>query len=266
MQRFKCVNNFEQLCDRFEVLLDHYSALRTFRKRKEGGADKIPPGQFFDKISNHFPGVHLYVFGGVLRDLALNPPHLFKSDIDVVVEGDWSELVPFLEAFGAVRNKFGGYRLQLLGAPIDIWDARKTWAIESGLVRYENVSSLIFTTILNWDAVLMSWSTKEFICKDNYLPFLQERILDLVLEENPNPLGMAVRVFRHIAMKDASKAGISVYKYLAEVTSRYTFNELKELELKSYGSNKIDYKYYRYFEMARKFNHLEYIGTEWFSH
>ena len=43
----------------------------------------------------------------------------------------------------------------------------------------------------------MNWRTRAFIFKENYLDEIQSRVLDIVLEQNPDPMGMAVRVFRH---------------------------------------------------------------------
>src|SRR5690606_14591908 len=139
------------------------------------------------------------------RDLALLGRKGFASDIDIVVEGEWDELSQYLKKIGAAKNKFGGFRLFAGDWPVDIWSAEETWAIRQGLGPYQSIRSLTKTTVLNWDAVLMDWRSRRFVCDDDYLTNLNNRSLDVVLKENPNPRGMAVRVFRHLSAKDARR-------------------------------------------------------------
>lgn len=209
--------------------------------------------EFFNFLSDALPDGDLYLYGGVLRDLALFGKRGFNSDIDVVVEGNWQNCAKYIESFGAKENKFGGLRLVIDGWPIDIWHAPETWAVKKGLVDYKGISSLTETTILNWDAILMNWRTKNFVCKTNYLEELRSRTLNVLLTENPNPLGMAVRVFRHLCIKDAKKITISAAKYLASCTQRYSFQELKDAELKSYGNSVLETAVYGYFKYTCQF-------------
>ncbi len=204
--------------------------------------------EFLDFATDAVPDGDVYLFGGVLRDLALLGRRGFNSDIDLVVEGDWSNLVSYLRSLGAHKNKFGGYRLQLGGWPVDIWNAKETWAIKQGLVSYRGVSSLVDTTVLNWDAILMNWRTQQLVCRESYFDHINLRVLDIVLEENPNPLGMAIRVFRHFCMKDAKKITPSAARYLANCAKSYNYNEIKKAELKSYKNTVIDRPVHRFFE------------------
>ncbi len=125
--------------------------------------------EFLDFITAALPDGDVYLFGGVLRDLALLGNKGFDSDIDLVVEGNWHDCARYLESYGAAKNKFGGFRLSVDGWPIDIWNARETWAIKQGLVEYRSIFSLTETTVLNWDAILMNWRTRLFIHRPNYL-------------------------------------------------------------------------------------------------
>lgn len=199
----------------------------------------------------------VYLFGGILRDLALMGRRGFSSDIDLVIDGDWESCEIKLISLKAHKNKFGGYRLEISGWPIDIWDAKKTWAISEGLVQYDNISSLVNTTVLNWDAILMNWRTQEFICNDEYLSELKNRTMNIVLKNNPNPLGMAVRVFRHLCSKDARSITSTVVEYLADSTSKYTLKELKKSELLSYGNSLIEPAIYSFFEKIKAYEKLE---------
>lgn len=203
---------------------------------------------FANFMSDALPHGEIYIFGGILRDLALLGRRGFSSDIDLVVEGDWSHCVAYLESLGARRNKFGGYRFQVAGWPIDIWNAQETWAIKQGLVSYKGIASLTQTTILNWDAILMNWRTRQFIHRKQYLEELRGRVLDIVLEQNPNPLGMVTRVLRHLCAKDARQITPSAARFLAEATTKYTFREIRAEEIRSYGDALIEPPVFRLFE------------------
>ena len=211
---------------------------------------------FLNFLADALPDGDVYLFGGILRDLALHGQRGFNSDIDLVVEGNWPNCAAYLNKLGAQHNKFGGYRLTVAGWPIDIWNAKDTWAIREGLVPYHDISSLTETTVLNWDAILMNWRTKIFIHKRSYIEAIRQRILDVVLEQNPNPTGMAVRVFRHLCLKDAMKITISAATYLAKCANTYTYQELKNAELQSYGNSAIQAPIYRFFAHINS-NHNE---------
>lgn len=214
--------------------------------------------EFLDFITDALPDGDIYLFGGVLRDIALLGRSGFNSDIDVVVEGSWDNCVAYLESLRAHKNKFGGYRLKVAGWPVDIWNARETWAIKQGLVQYKGIASLTETTVLNWDAILMNWRTRSFICRENYLETIKSRVLDIVLEENPSPLGMAVRVLRHLYLKDAKKITSSAAKYLINCTKTYNFDELKSKEVSSYGNSVIEPNLYKFFEHLKANEDLDF--------
>lgn len=203
---------------------------------------------FLDFITDSMPDGDVYLFGGILRDLALFGRKGFNSDIDLVVEGDWSNLVPYLHHLNAHKNKFGGYRFMLCKWPIDIWNARETWAIKQGIVPYNGIVSLTNTTVLNWDAILMNWRTKKFICRHKFFEEINLRVLDIVLQQNPNPMGMAVRVFRHLCLKDAKKITPAAARYLANSARSYSFEKLRNAELKSYRESVILREVHRFFE------------------
>lgn len=222
---------------------------------------KTPPrnevAEFITHISNTLSHGDIYLFGGVLRDLALLGKSGFNSDIDLVVDGDWTGCAEYLLSYGARKNKFGGYRLEISGWPVDIWSAQETWAITQGLVDYVDISSLTKTTVLNWDAILMNWRTGAFIYREGYLDELRARVLDIVLEKNPNPIGMAVRVFRHLCTKDARSITTAVAEYLASCTDQYSFTEIKASEFSSYGNSVIEPAMYRLFEKLKQHENLE---------
>lgn len=203
---------------------------------------------FLNFVTDAIPDGDIYLFGGVLRDLALLGQRGFNSDVDLVVEGSWEHFISYLESLGANKNKFGGYRLSIGEMPVDIWHAEETWAIKQGLVAYKGIASLTETTVLNWDAILMNWRTRTFIYRKNYFEEVYARALDVVLEENPNPLGMAVRVLRHLSLKDARKISARATRYLMACTRSYSFEAIHDAEVSSYRNAVIERNLYRFFE------------------
>jgi len=212
---------------------------------------------FINRLLKKLDHSDIYLFGGALRDLALLGRSGFNSDIDLVVDGDLERCLTILAIHGAKKNKFGGYRVNIAGWPIDIWGAKDTWAIKQGIVHYDGISSLINTTVLNWDAILMNWRTGDFICRDNYLDDLLDRKLDIVLIDNPNPIGMIVRVFRHLCTKDAKSITPAVANYLADCSIKYTLEEIRASELASYGNCVIEPAIYRLFEKLKSYEELD---------
>lgn len=206
--------------------------------------------ELLDVLRRTVPEGGVYLFGGLLRDFALFGRQGFNSDIDIVIDGDFGEASRLLLGMGARRNKFGGFRLthRHKNLPIDIWSARETWAIKQGYVEFNGISSLLNTTVLNWDAILMNWETKSFICGSNYFEDISNRYVDIVLEYNPNPLGMYVRVLRHILLKDAKKVSYAVSKYLSKYAQQFEFEDVQQAEYRSYGNSYIHKKIYESFK------------------
>ena len=220
----------------------------TFRPEQSICSPSRNIAEFLDFMTDAVPRGDIYLFGGVLRDLSLLGRRGFNSDIDLVVDGDWANCVGYLESLGAHKNKFGGYRLQVDDWPVDIWNARETWAIRQGFVAYKGIASLTETTVMNWDAILLNWRTQIFIHRKNYLEEIKGRVLDIVLIQNPNPLGMAVRVFRHLCAKDAKKITRKTAEYLADCAKTFSYLEIKNSEMRSYEDSIIEHAVYRLFE------------------
>lgn len=263
------VDSFQKLKDRvdrfFKENLRHSTPSaqlsldlsHSHNKQKVQRQPHKTPADFLNFISESSPSSNIFLFGGALRDLAIFGKRGFHSDIDIVVDGDWINCTNYIQTLGARKNKFGGFRLEVAGWPIDIWNAKETWAISQGLVQYTNIASLTRTTILNWDAILMDWKTRNIICQDNYLDALRERQMDIVLLQNPNPLGATVRVFRHLCSKDAKSITQATAEYLANSTKDYTLNQLREHELLSHGNIAIETAIYKLFERLKSLEEFE---------
>ncbi len=137
------------------------------------------------------------IVGGMLRDLLLGDAYgRFTSDVDLVVDAPLTPaLHRLLQSHGAVENRFGGYALDTEWKA-DVWLLGHTWARVKGHRRVDAVDDLLGTTFFNWDAILYSLSRRQVVCGDDYILNLDDRLLDINLEPNPNRLGSCVRTLR----------------------------------------------------------------------
>lgn len=206
--------------------------------------------EFMEFMTSTLPAGDIYIFGGMLRDFALFGKSGFNSDIDIVVDGSWDVAYPTLLKLGAKRNKFGGLRFEHGKIPIDIWLAKDTWAVRNGYVKYDGILSLLETTFINWDSILMNWRTKSFFYRKDYFEDINARYMDVVLEYNPNPLGMFVRILRYIILKEAQRVSFAVSKYLSKSANIYSYDAVRSAELSSYGECCVHQKIYEAFKQC----------------
>lgn len=175
------------------------------------------------------------LFGGFIRDVALFSVKGFDSDIDVVVDCQKEHLDSFFNLYDAQENKFGGYRLDIGGWSVDVWPLKDTWAFRESLVVFKDRTSLLDTTITNWDAVAYSFLDERLLMKPHYLAQLSSGELDLVLVENPNRLGALLRVLRAIHDKRAKILMPGLLRYLKSELCAYTVDDIYQSQLKFFN-------------------------------
>lgn len=147
------------------------------------------------------------VVGGMLRDLCLGGHGAFRSDVDFVA--DVEDLEAFdgtMERMGATVNRFGGYGVKLASWQVDVWPLQRTWAARKRHAEVRRLDDILKTTFFDWDAVLYYPATGRVAAKEGYFGRLRDRLLDVNLEPNPNPLGNAVRALRYACRWNARLA------------------------------------------------------------
>ena len=172
------------------------------------------------------------IFGGFLRDLALSGSRDFASDIDAVVAGcDSTELSHTLSRMNLspTRNKFGGYRLSVGRWKLDLWCLETTWAFRHGHVEEPSPTNLVKTTFFDWDAITFDLESQNFLCLDDYLTRLHDRVLDINLSANPNPIGNIVKAFRYCEKYDAALSS-RLARYICDQLSAHGAQELSDYE------------------------------------
>jgi predicted nucleotidyltransferase len=162
--------------------------------------------QIIDRCESIGPS---YIFGGMARDLYFFDNRKFDSDIDIVINCDrGTNLWAIFDSSNTRQNKFGGIRIEFEKWKIDVWPIHSTWAIRNGYVKEETIEGLLKSTFFNWDSIAYDLSSHRIVSSPEYFSSLQNRILDIVLDENPNPTGMIGRIIRF------------VFGYKAKLTSK----------------------------------------------
>lgn len=188
-----------------------------------------------------------YLFGGVVRDLAVYGKRELSSreaDVDIVCAAHGQASHAFfvgLEARkGIVKNRFGGFRIKTDRWKVDIWRAEDTWAFRHGKFHYESVESLLETTITNWEAVLFRLDGGPVMCRPGYFQDIQAGYLDVVFSDNPNPLGMYVRLVRACIDWPVLCLSRKARKVVREAVESHSFEDLKSYERHHYRRQFID--------------------------
>lgn len=210
---------------------DLYGRINRFLSSKTLGREEV--GDF---INNLKETGDIALFGGMLRDLSIEGNTEFNSDIDLVITScSDDELDRTLVPYEPIKNKFGGYRISLSKWKIDIWQLKSTWAFKMGYVEEGSFESLYKTTFFDWDGIAFDIKRKKIIAIDSYIERLHSGILDINLEQNPNPIGNVIRAFRYCE------------KYNAQFSSklaRYIYtsiNNINEEQLVSFERNSHDW-------------------------
>ena len=90
-------------------------------------------------------------------------------------------------------------------------------------------------------------SPRAVIHRENYFRDLNERYLHVVLDRNPNPLGMYVRIMRAYACKDASVLSSRAARVVSEALSAYSFEDMSAYERDHYQFQYIGEEVYEHF-------------------
>lgn len=176
------------------------------------------------------------IFGGMLRDLALVGGRGFSSDIDVVLaDSDAIQLEQWLcqQKLAFQRNRYGGFAIRLDKWLMDIWALQDTWALQQQSVVAPTFDALLQTTFFSWDAIVYDCSAKQLLCAPNYFDALQQGVVDMNFEPNPNLLGITVRCLRLLVLQQASLS-LRLAQFLQQQLQCLSAAEILQREQQSY--------------------------------
>ena len=179
------------------------------------------------------------LIGGMLRDLAVLGNSDFRSDVDLVIAPRDREMFQRrVDSLDLSKNRFGGYSWPAGKWRIDVWVLRETWASVMGHVDVECFEDLVETTFFDFDAIIYKFESKELFCPTTYFERLKERVFGINLRSNPNPVGNAVRAFRH-ARRLGFKWSPELTKFVAQTVEDVGWVQLMRREEASFGSRYI---------------------------
>lgn len=131
-----------------------------------------------------------FLFGGAVRDIYFNGKDARPNDFDVVLID--SEVDEFLKGFKGhqiVRNNFGGYKICYQGVSVDVWEIENTWAFRNKRVEYLGIKSILETTFLNIESILIELNPKRRgreVYYQDFFSAVENEMLDVNLIDNPN--------------------------------------------------------------------------------
>lgn len=151
------------------------------------------------------------IFGGMIREFALGNARGFVSDIDLVSTATQAKISLAVTKYQAIRNRFGGFRFVIEKQRFDVWSLSDTWAFKNGFAFGNTFADLLTTSFFNVDGACYHVDRKKLLCLPGYDRWIQERVLDINLLQNPQPHSMARRALLLIQTRQ-----LGVTRQLAE--------------------------------------------------
>lgn len=182
----------EILLKRVRRLLHLDSSPHSRSDRNELSSEIIP---FLSSLGS------VALIGGAIRDVARAGKRGFSSDLDFVIyDSERDAFVTQMTVSNGMRNRFGGYALNCFRQKIDVWHIEDTWARTAGVAAVNEPADLLRCTFFDWDSAVYEIDTGRLILPPDYFDKLLLNVMDIRLEENPNPVGSLVRALRRAAL------------------------------------------------------------------
>ncbi|MDU9691126.1 hypothetical protein O0Q50_08105 [Priestia aryabhattai] len=190
----------------------------------------------------------LLLFGGSIRDYMDNKFNEVPRDFDIVLSNSTLNVLKNIQAIKcSVRsNKFGGYKVLVDDLVFDFWHLEDTWAFKKKIVPFNNISDLNKTVFLNIDAAFYNLNNECFYEKE-FLDGLNNKILDIILTENPFPdlnLARAFILKYKYDMKLSKRLSLYFINWINDQKNdSEALNRLRSLEMKRYKTSIVNWSY-----------------------
>lgn len=191
-------------------------------------------------LKQHFLGFEgVGIIGGLVRDFALGGRYAFRSDLDLVVQGDPREVAKLASRVGAVANRFGGFGYSEGPWKIDFWALQNTWAATAGHVAVRDLADVVHCTFFDWDAVIYDLRNRRVVCEKTYFQRIHSRQLEISLRSNPGELGNLLRAARRI-IRWRLTPGPALAQFIVERLNEETLTSLKVAERRKHGDRMLE--------------------------
>lgn len=185
-----------------------------------------------------------YIIGGAIRSIYNNSK---PRDLDIIVKSGMKGILERLSGVSMYRNYYGGYKIDLNGLIVDIWDFESHWAFKKGILPADE-KHLTESCFFDFDALVYSPVTN-YLNIDRYLHAIESRTIDFIkndtdyIECNPGNLTNVVRAI--VAAIDFDLTfSTSVTTYIKSFLIKNDFDSLKKCEYRHYKEDKISFEHY----------------------
>lgn len=128
----------------------------------------------------------LLLFGGSVREFFNSNFEVIPRDFDIVVNSNHKNFERCFRGIPFKKNRFDGYKINVDGLIFDIWDLSSTWAFKEKKISDVRKENLPKTVFLNYDSIVYNLRTGD-LYDEGYFKAKKDKLLDIVLEENPFP-------------------------------------------------------------------------------
>lgn len=188
----------------------------------------------------------VYLFGGLLRDIATQGPFALPRDIDLVVsDSTLKEIKVDFRRKIEGENRFGGLSMRFGGWGVDVWPVSETWAFKEHWDGEVTPTELPKTTFLNVEAVVMRLSPipgrGRPVYENGFFDALRNRVLLINFKENPHPESCIARTFV-TAANLRYKIGYNLSKYIYNNIESVGIDQIIDYQIDHYGRVCLDYE------------------------
>lgn len=207
--------------DKFLGIISQYSEAKSLLETLENNGD-------------------LFLFGGAVREYFDNEYNRMPRDFDLVFQKKDKniDLDKIMKNFTYTKNRFNGYKIHFDNLEFDVWNLEDTWAFKEKKMDTNNLDyseNLQNTVFLNIDSIVYNL-TKEKLYGDEYFKAMNNRELDIVLDETPFielNLLRALVFKQKYNMKFSDNLNHKFYDFF-ESQKKVAINNLYQVQMKHY--------------------------------
>ncbi|MRZ79399.1 hypothetical protein GKD14_11900 [Paeniclostridium sordellii] len=199
--------------------------------------------------------------GGAIRDIILKESK--PRDLDFIINTNKDLDIVLGDEFKYVKNRFGGYKINIESIELDIWSINDHWAFKEKIIEKDE-NNLRYTTFLNFDAIFYMLDKKSV---DSYMfnSCIKKECLDITLDEefiylNPSKDINVLRMLNIVdewGLKLSNKSYIYIKKWIVD-NKDDTIERLYRAQIKHYKYEKLNrdkiYRIIKNIELYRLFN------------
>lgn len=200
---------------------------RIYKYLREAGSPHRILREFLHVELKEFD--RIAIVGGLVRDLARKGKVGFKSDIDIVIDGDVGKVADLARRLSATPNRFGGFGWTSDRWKIDFWALGTTWAATHGHVDVKELGDITKTTFFDCDAVCYEYRAKTIHASPEYLARLHARTIDINLIPNPSVEGNLLRAARRILLW-GFRPGETLRTFIDDHLNEASFRSISDTE------------------------------------